>query len=429
MSTKRIKQIVFAFALLCLCALASADTYSYDKLGRLTSNNYANGDSITYSYDAAGNLVKVVAVNVSHPLPVCTLVANPASVPAGGSSTLTATCDGAPNSYVWTGGTCADTTAATCTVSLSATMTYTVAGVNAGGSGAPASATITVTAAPVFLLTVSTTGAGTVTSNPAGINCGATCNANFDSGSAVTLTAVATAGNTFSGWGGDCNGQASCVVSMSAARNVSANFTVSNTGGSLNVPLVLTPGWNLLGNSLNQALSVVPTFSDVAVVSTVWKWDIVKAGWQFYTPQLNASELQTYATSQGYGVLSVINPGEGYWVNAKVAASLGTQTGTAFALTSANLVTGWNLVATGSDVSPTAFNTSLSATPPSPGTIPLNLTTLWAWDSALSNWYFYAPSLEATSGLAAHIAGKGYLDFTQHSKTLGKGLGFWVNKP
>lgn len=428
MSTIRIKQIVFAFALLCLCAWASADTYTYDNLNRLTSVTYANGDSKTYSYDAAGNVTTVVTVNVSNPPPVCTLAANPAAIASGGSSTLTATCNGSPTAYVWTGGACAGTTAASCTVTPADTTSYTVTGTNLGGAGTLASASVTVTPLS-YSLTVVPAGSGTVTSSPAGINCGATCSASFNSGSSVTLTAVATAGNTFSGWGGDCNGQASCVVSMSAARNVSANFTVSNTGGSLNVPLVLTPGWNLLGNSLNQALSVVPTFSDVAVVSTVWKWDIVKAGWQFYTPQLNASELQTYATSQGYGVLSVINPGEGYWVNAKVAASLGTQTGTAFALTSANLVTGWNLVATGSDVSPTAFNTSLSATPPSPGTIPLNLTTLWAWDSALSNWYFYAPSLEATSGLAAHIAGKGYLDFTQHSKTLGKGLGFWVNKP
>ena len=188
-------------------------------------------------------------------------------------------------------------------------------------------------------------------------------------------------------------------------------------------------GWNLLGNSLNQTLSVVPTFSDAAVVSTVWKWDVVKAGWQFYTPLLTSTELQAYASSKGFSVLSVINPGEGFWVNAKVAASLGAQFGTAFALTSANLATGWNLVATGNDVTPSVFNISLSATLPAPGTIPVSMTTLWAWDNALSGWYFYAPSLEADGGLATYIASKGYLDFTQHSKTLGKGTGFWVSKP
>jgi hypothetical protein len=47
-----------------------------------------------------------------------------------------------------------------------------------------------------------------------------------------------------------------------------------------------------------------------------------------------------------------------------------------------------------------------------------DLTTLWAWDSDWSKWYFYAPSL-ARAGL----------DFSQHNKTLGKNIGFWVNKP
>ena len=211
-----------------------------------------------------------------------------------------------------------------------------------------------------------------------------------------------------------------------AAGQATQSFTV---GTAPVTPLSLGLGWNLLGNSLNQALSVVPTFADSAVVSTVWKWDVVKAGWQFYTPLLTSTELQAYASSKGFSVLSVINPGEGFWVNAKVAASLGAQSGTAFALTSANLATGWNLVATGNDVTPSVFNISLSATLPAPGTIPVNMTTLWAWDNALSGWYFYAPSLEADGGLATYIASKGYLDFTQHSKTLGKGTGFWVSKP
>jgi hypothetical protein len=144
---------------------------------------------------------------------------------------------------------------------------------------------------------------------------------------------------------------------------------------------------------------------------------------------MDATALQTYATNKGYGVLSVINPGEGYWVNAKAATSLGTQTGLVFSLMSANLMKGWNLVATGVDVPPSTFNLSLSATPPTPGSVPINLTTLWAWDNTLSQWYFYAPSLDVGGNLTTYIAGKGYLDFTQHNKTLGNGVGFWVNRP
>lgn len=65
-------------------------------------------------------------------------------------------------------------------------------------------------------------------------------------------------------------------------------------------------------------------------------------------------------------------------------------------------------------------------TPPSPGVVPVNLTTLWAWDAALLNWYFYAPSLESSGGLSAYVISKSYLDFAD--KTLDPTTGFWVNK-
>ena len=169
---------------------------------------------------------------------------------------------------------------------------------------------------------------------------------------------------------------------------------------------------------------------DPNAVITVWKWDAANTNWQFYTPQMDAAALQNYAAGKGYGVLSEIRPGEGYWVNAKNQLWLSTQTGAPLNLTAANLVTGWNLVATGQDVSPAAFNQSLSATLTVLGTVPLNLVTLWAWDNPARAWYFYAPSLEAQGGtkLIDYITGKSYLDFTQHNKSLGNGTGFWVNR-
>ena len=82
-----------------------------------------------------------------------------------------------------------------------------------------------------FPLTVSKTGAGsgTVTSNPAGISCGVTCSAAFATGTMVTLTAAPAAGSTFTGWSGSCTGTGACTVTMSAARAVTASFSITSS--------------------------------------------------------------------------------------------------------------------------------------------------------------------------------------------------------
>lgn len=85
---------------------------------------------------------------------------------------------------------------------------------------------------PTYALSVAKTGAGsgTVTSSPAGISCGATCTANFDSGTAVTLTAAAASGSTFAGWsGGGCSGTGTCAVTMNAATTVTATINAAST--------------------------------------------------------------------------------------------------------------------------------------------------------------------------------------------------------
>jgi len=204
--------------------------------------------------------------------------------------------------------------------------------------------------------------------------------------------------------------------------------TVGGGAGSLTILPSLAAGWNLLGNSLNTALTVAALYSDANVVNSVWKWDTTIPSWQFYAPSMTATALQTYATSKGYGVLSAINPGEGYWVNSKTKATLAAQTGAPFSVAATNLVTGWNLSATADDVSPAELNRRLSETPPSPDVIPNNFTTLWAWDNPTSNWYFYAPGLDASGTLASYISSKGYIDFAKSSRTLGNGTGFWINR-
>jgi predicted outer membrane repeat protein len=75
-------------------------------------------------------------------------------------------------------------------------------------------------------LSVVTTGSGTVTSSPAGIDCSSTCSTRFGEGTVVTLTATPAAGSTFTGWSGaGCSGTGTCQVTMSAAESVTATFT------------------------------------------------------------------------------------------------------------------------------------------------------------------------------------------------------------
>jgi len=78
-----------------------------------------------------------------------------------------------------------------------------------------------------YALMVSTTGAGAgaVRSDPMGIDCGTDCMAVFDEGAVVSLTAEPDASSRFVEWGGACAGaDATCVVTLSEARTVTARF-------------------------------------------------------------------------------------------------------------------------------------------------------------------------------------------------------------
>ena len=69
------------------------------------------------------------------------------------------------------------------------------------------------------------TGGGTVTSDPAGVDCGSDCAQDYDEGTVVTLDASPAAGSVFDGWGGACGGtSATCDVALSAPRSATATF-------------------------------------------------------------------------------------------------------------------------------------------------------------------------------------------------------------
>jgi hypothetical protein len=132
-----------------------------------------------------------------------------ASYASGTTVTLTAAPAAGSTFASWAG---ACTGAAACVVTMTAARTVT--------------ATFNVAQGTTYALTVSKggTGSGTVTSSTGGINCGTTCSASYASGTTVTLTAAPAAGSTFASWAGACTGAAACIVSMTAARTVTATF-------------------------------------------------------------------------------------------------------------------------------------------------------------------------------------------------------------
>jgi hypothetical protein len=91
--------------------------------------------------------------------------------------------------------------------------------------------------APTVALTVAKagTGAGTVTSAPAGIACGTDCGESYPLDTAVTLTAAPAAGSTFAGWSGACTGTGACSLRMSQARTATATFTALPRTATLTV--------------------------------------------------------------------------------------------------------------------------------------------------------------------------------------------------
>src|SRR6267143_639252 len=89
--------------------------------------------------------------------------------------------------------------------------------------GVDVSVAATFMAAQPRRLQVSLNGAGTIRSDPAGIDCPRTCTADFPPGTAVRLDASASEGWDFSGFGGACGGP-SCTLTLSNDISAWATF-------------------------------------------------------------------------------------------------------------------------------------------------------------------------------------------------------------
>ncbi len=216
---------------------------------------------------------------------------------------------------------------------------------------------------------------------------------------------------------------------------------------STNVAFGFVSGWNLAGNGIEAPIEVADTFNDTTKVATVWKWvtsgssaDITYPTWAFYAPYQSDSG-QAYAASKGFALLTTINAGEGFWLNAKKPFSVPLPAGEAVQSNSFEasagshaLPSGWNLIAIGDHQTPAGFNYQLSTTPPAAGMQPANVTTIWGWNATLSKWYFWSPSMVDDDTLASYIESKNYLDFatmptSQTGGSMTPSMGFWVDMP
>ena len=141
-----------------------------------------------------------------------------ASFDTGSVVTLTATSDATTVFASWSGGGCSGNSA--CSVTLDAARSVT--------------ATFNRLTVPLAV-TLAGTGQGVVASSVSGIDCGLSCNAVFNAGTVVSLTAAPNAISTFTSWSGACVGAGACTITMSQSQAVTATFTRRNFDVSVSV--------------------------------------------------------------------------------------------------------------------------------------------------------------------------------------------------
>ena len=141
----------------------------------------------------------------------------------GTKVTLTATPDSGSTFQGWSGGLCSGS--GDCTVMMFAGAVNVIATFNSASGrsgGASGRSGLQPIIDTLIVRKIEKGGAaGTVTSTPAGIDCGAACQATFPAGTTVTLRALAATGD-FVGWsGGGCSGNANaCTLTLDASSTI-----------------------------------------------------------------------------------------------------------------------------------------------------------------------------------------------------------------
>jgi hypothetical protein len=208
----------------------------------------------------------------------CSASSNQCAAPfaLGTQVTLTGSASAGSSFSGWSGAGCSGTS--TCVVTMNAAQTVTA----------------TFTVIPSFMLSVvpSGAGSGTVISTPSGIACGATCNASFQSGTQVTLSAAAGSGSTFAGWsGGGCSGDQTCTVTLGADTTVTASFAANSAGNLTLVAAVLPTSRSIaIGGTATAFATLIDAGPADASTCTIASATSIPASFVFQTtdPTTNA---------------------------------------------------------------------------------------------------------------------------------------------
>jgi phospholipase C len=165
-------------------------------------------------------------------------------------------------------------------------------------------------------------GAGMISSNPAGINCGQACSASFVEGTQVSLTAAPMGNSFFAGWAGACSGSGICKVRLTKNTSVTAAFNASpllavTLGGTGKGSVTSNPSGINCGQTCSASFSLgtqVTLTATAAANSYFVGW---AGGCRGNSPTctltLSASQQATaaFATSQSAPVLTVSLAGNG----------------------------------------------------------------------------------------------------------------------
>ncbi len=160
--------------------------------------------------------------------------------------------------------------------------------------------------------------------------------------------------------------------------------------------LQLTQGWNLKGSYLDN---IDMSQFDNDNISTVWKWD--NGQWQIYSPD---SAIDNIIANYNLSAISLINAGDGFWVNAKKSDNI-TLSGNSPADSDIIISNGWQLLSLKGEVSfpISKFNND-------------NISTVWKWGSG--QWEVYSPDTAIANVIATYNLAP--------ISEINSGEGFWV---